>query len=362
MIRISNSFLELPKDNIVKILKSIPSFRSVTVGLTLSVSILPTLAAAGEVNIYSYRKEHLIRPQLEAFAQTTGVSYNIVTGKADALAQRIRHEGVNSPADVLLTVDAGRLVRAKTMGILQSISSAALENGIPAHYRDPEGYWFGLGLRARTLFYAIDRVDPSLLSTYEALTDLKWKGRILVRSSSNIYNQSLLASLIFHNGRARAEAWARGIVVNLARKPQGGDRDQLRGVAAGVGDIAIANHYYYAKLRASKKSRDRKVVQMVKPFWPNQKGRGVHVNVSGAGVAKYSNNKANAIKLIEFLASAAGQKIYADSSFEYPVRPGVEASPIVKSLGLFKPDVVDLEILGRNNAEAVKTFDRADWR
>ena len=346
----------------MKQVRHIQALSSFTVALTLSMSILPALAASGEVNIYSYRKEHLIRPQLEAFARKTGLAYNMVTGKADALAQRIKHEGVNSPADVLLTVDAGRLVRAKKMGILQSISSAALENAIPARYRDPEGYWFGLDLRARTLFYAIDRVDPSSLSTYEALIDPKWKGRILIRSSSNIYNQSLLASLIFHHGDSKAEAWARGIVANLARKPQGGDTDQLRGVAAGVGDIAIANHYYYAKLKASKKSRDQKVVQLVKPFWPNQKGRGVHVNVSGAGVAIFSKNKTNAIKLIEYLASAAGQKVYADVSFEYPVRPGVKTSGIVNSLGSFKPAVVDLEILGRNNAEAVKSFDRADWR
>ncbi len=342
--------------------KSMSAFSVTAIGLVLSISILPALAAAGEVNIYSYRKEHLIRPQLEAFAKATGLSYNIVTGRADALAQRIRREGANSPADVLLTVDAGRLVRAKTMGILQSIRSVVLEDAIPARYRDPEGYWFGLGLRARTLFYAVDRVDPASLSTYEALTDAKWKGRILVRSSSNIYNQSLLASLLFHHGVAKSEAWARGIVANLARKPQGGDRDQLRGLAAGVGDVAIANHYYYARLKASKKSRDRKVVEKVKPFWPNQAGRGVHVNVSGAGVAKSSKNKASAIKLIEFLASAAGQRLYADYSFEIPVRPGVDASPIVKSLGTFKPDVVDLEILGRNNVEAVKTFDRAGWR
>ena len=331
-------------------------------GLMLSAIVLPATVSADEVNIYSYRKEHLIRPQLEAFAKATGVSYNIITGGADALAQRIRREGANSPADVLLTVDAGRLVRAKTIGILQPIRSAALERAIPDRYRDPEGYWFGLGLRARTLFYAVDRVDPASLSTYEALTDPKWKGRILVRSSSNIYNQSLLASLVFHLGGVKAESWARGIVANLARKPQGGDRDQLRGVAAGVGDVAIANHYYYARLKASKKPGDQQVVEKVKPFWPNQAGRGVHVNVSGAGVAKYSKHKANAIKLIEFLASAAGQRLYAEKSFEIPVRPGTEASPIVKSLGTFKADVVDLEILGRNNAEAVKTFDRAGWR
>ena len=331
-------------------------------GLILSMCVLPSTVAADEVNIYSYRKEHLIRPQLEAFAKATGLTYNIVTGKADALAQRMRREGRNSPADVLLTVDAGRLVRAKTMGILQSIRSAVLEQAIPARYRDPEGYWFGLGLRARTLFYSVDRVDPASLSTYEALTDSKWKGRILVRSSSNIYNQSLLASLVFHLGSGKAEIWARGVVANLARKPQGGDRDQLRGVAAGVGDVAIANHYYYAQLKASKKARDRQVVEKVKPFWPNQKGRGVHVNVSGAVVAKYAKHKANAIKLIEFLASAGGQKLYADYSYEIPVRPGSEASPIVKSLGAFKADVVDLEILGQKNAEAVKMFDRAGWR
>jgi iron(III) transport system substrate-binding protein len=310
--------------------------------------LFPALAGAGEVNIYSYRKEHLIRPQLEAFSKATGITYNIVTGSADALAQRIRREGANSPADVLLTVDAGRLVRAKAIGILQGVRSATLERSIPARYRDPEGFWFGLGLRARTLFYTVDRVDPASLSTYEALTDAKC--------------QSLLASLIHYHGRAKAEAWARGIVANLARKPQGGDRDQLRGAAAGVGDVAIANHYYYARLKASKKARDREVVEKVKPFWPNQSGRGTHVNVSGAGVTKSSKNRSNAIKLLEFLASKDGQRLYAAYSFEIPVRADVEASPIVKSLGAFKADAIDLEILGRNNAEAVKTFDRAGWR
>ncbi len=335
---------------------------AVTGVIVIWMFLFPALAGAGEVNIYSYRKEHLIRPQLEAFSKATGITYNIVTGSADALAQRIQREGANSPADVLFTVDAGRLVRAKAIGILQGVRSAALERSIPARYRDPEGFWFGLGLRARTLFYAVDRVDPASLSTYEALTDAKWKGRILVRSSSNIYNQSLLASLIHHHGRAKAEAWARGIVANLARKPQGGDRDQLRGAAAGVGDVAIANHYYYARLKASKKARDREVVEKVKPFWPNQSGRGTHVNVSGAGVTKSSKNRSNAIKLLEFLASKDGQRLYAAYSFEIPVRADVEASPIVKSLGAFKADAIDLEILGRNNAEAVKTFDRAGWR
>ncbi len=338
------------------------SFLAAAAGLVLSMPPEAVLAAPGEVNIYSSRKEHLIRPQLEAFTKATGISYRIVTGGADALTMRIQREGVNSPADVLLTVDAGRLVRAKKLGILRPIRSAVLERAIPARYRDPDGYWFGLGLRARLLFYAVGRVDPSSLSTYEALTGPEWKGRILVRSSGNIYNQSLLASLIHHHGGAKAEAWARGIVANLARRPQGGDRDQLRGIAAGVGDVAIANHYYYARLKASTKPRDREVIEKIKPFWPNQKGRGVHVNISGAGVAKHSRNRANAVKLLEYLASEAGQRIYARVSYEYPVREGVEPSPIAASLGAFKADVIDLEILGRNNAEAVRMFDRAGWR
>ncbi len=319
-------------------------------------------ACAGEVNIYSYRKERLIKPQLDAFGAATGIGYNLVTGKADALAQRIKAEGRNTPADVLLTVDAGRLVRAKRMAILQAVRSDVLTRSIPARYRDPDGYWFGLGVRARALFYAVDRVKPADLSSYEALADAAWKGRILIRSSSNIYNQSLLASLIHHHGAAAAEAWARGMVANLARKPQGGDTDQLRGLAAGVGGVAIANHYYYVRLMTSTKRRDKEVVAKVKLFWPNQRGRGVHLNISGAAVTKHAKNRDNAVRLIEYLAGPEAQRIYATVGHEFPVREGISPSAALAALGEFNGDGLALRVLGENNAKAVKIFDSVGWR
>jgi iron(III) transport system substrate-binding protein len=331
-------------------------------GLTISAT---SSAFAAEVNIYSYRKEALIKPQLEAFRKATGISYNLITGKAGGLLQRLKNEGLNSPADILFTVDAGRLHRAIQMGLLQPIRSKLLETHIPARFRDPKGRWFGLGLRVRAIFYHSDRVKPSELNSYEDLADTKWKGRILIRSSSNIYNQSLLASLIEHYGAKKAEAWARAIVANFARRPQGGDRDQLRAVAAGEGDIAIANNYYYARLLTAKRARDRKVTEKVKVFWPNQTGpnaRGVHVNVSGAAVTKSAKNKANAIRLLEFLVGEEAQKIYASVGYEYPVRKGIARGSVVAGMGQFKMDNLVLESLGRHNAEAVRIFDRVGWR
>lgn len=329
---------------------------------TAGVLAPAALSLAAEVNIYSYRKEALIRPQLEAFRKATGIDYNLITGSDGGLLQRLRNEGRNSPADVLLTVDAGRLHRAVEMGLLQPVRSKILEETVPAHFRDPEGYWFGLGIRARAIFYNTKTVKPSELSTYEALADPKWKGRILIRSSGAIYNQSLLASLIAHDGKDRALAWAKGIVANLARRPQGGDTDQLHAAAAGEGDIAIANSYYYARLMNSKRASDRKVTEIVKVFWPNQAGRGAHVNVSGGGVAAYAPNKANAIKLLEFLVTPEAQHIYAEIGNELPVRKGVARGAAVMRMGAFKMDTLPLRVLGENNAEAVRLFDRAGWR
>jgi len=330
---------------------------------TTAAIVVPAAApVAAEVNIYSYRQEALIRPQLEAFRKATGIDYNLITGSDGGILQRLRNEGRNSPCDVLLTVDAGRLHRAVEMGLLQPIRSRMLEETVPAHFRDPKGYWFGLGIRARAIFYNTRTVKPSELSTYEALADPKWKGRILIRSSSNIYNQSLLASLIAHDGKDKALAWAKGIVANLARKPQGGDRDQLRAAAAGEGDIAISNNYYYARLMNSKNSADRRVTEIVKVFWPNQAGRGTHVNVSGGGVAAYAPNKANAIRLLEFMVTAEAQHIYADVGNELPVRQGVARGSAVARMGEFKMDTLPLRVLGENNAEAVRLFDRAGWR
>lgn len=232
---------------------------TVAVGLVLfgvAVRLLPPAfgqEGSGEVNIYSYRQEVLIRPLLDAFTAETGIRVNLVSGKADALLERLKSEGANSPADLLLTVDAGRLIRAKEAGVFQAISSDVLESAIPARYRDPSGHWFGLSVRSRVIFYARDRVTPDELSSYEALTDPKWRDRICVRSSSNVYNQSLLASMIAHTDVDTAEQWARQVVANMARKPQGGDRDQIKAVAAGQCDLAIANTYYYARMLTSKR-------------------------------------------------------------------------------------------------------------
>jgi iron(III) transport system substrate-binding protein len=324
--------------------------------------VAPAAAEAEEVNIYSYRQERLIKPQLDAFTDATGIKYRLITGGEDALAERIKREGVNSPADVLLTVDAGRLVHAKNIDILQPVRSASLEAAIPAAYRDPEGYWFGLGLRARLIFYAVDRVKPTDITTYEDLTDPRWKGKILIRSSGNIYNQSLLAGMIQNFGAAKAEAWAGKVAANMARPPQGGDTDQLMALAAGVGDLAVANQYYYLRMVKSDVEAVRQAAVKLKPIWPDQQGRGAHVNISGAGVAKHAKNRAAAIKLIEFLASPEAQKIYAEVGNEFPVRPGVPVSPALTALGEFKADPLPLKVLGDNNAEAVRIFDRVNWR
>jgi len=339
-----------------------PSLSAVTLVAATALPVLcPLQAAADEVNVYSLRQEVLIRPLIDRFTKSTGVDVNIVFAKGGIL-ERLKTEGANSPADVILTVDAGRLIRAKEAGVLQPVTSPALEKAIPPQYRDPEGYWFGLSVRARPIIYSPERVKPEELSTYEALAEPKWKDRICIRSSSNIYNQSMLASMIANLGEARTEEWARGFVANFARQPKGGDRDQIRAVAAGECDIAIANTYYLAGLIKSDKDSDRAAASKVRLFWPNQDGRGTHVNISGAGVTKSSRNKANAIRLIEFLASDEAQQLYADVVNEYPVKPGVPAGKVVSGWGEFQADTLNLAELAKYNAEAVKLADRVGWR
>lgn len=331
-------------------------------GLAIALAAASADTIAAEVNVYSYRQEQLIRPQLEAFAAATGIKYRLITGGEDALAERIKREGINSPADVLLTVDAGRLTRAKALDILQPVRSATLESAIPAAYRDPEGYWYGLGLRARLVFYAVDRVKPSEIATYADLASPRWKGKLLTRSSANVYNQSLLAAIIHHAGPDKAEAWARGVAGNLARTPQGGDTDQLLALAAGVGDLAVTNHYYYVRLVKSDRESERQAAAKLRPIWPDQAGHGTHVNISGAAVAKHSPNREAAIKLLEFLAGPEAQKMYAENGYEFPVRAGVPVSPALTALGEFRMDTIPLKVLGDNNAEAVRIFDRVGWR
>src|SRR5690606_28009989 len=271
-------------------------------------------------------------------------------------------EGENSPADVLITVDAGRLHRAKTSGLLQSISSPILDSIIPSNLKDVDNQWFALTKRARVIAYAKDRVNPEEVSTYENLTDEKWNKKILIRSSSNIYNQSLLASIIAHKGEEGAKIWAEGMVKNMARSPKGNDRDQVKAVVAGEGDLAIVNTYYIGMLANSDNPEERKVAESVGIYFPNQETTGTHVNVSGAGVAKHAPNKENAVKFIEFLISEEAQRIFASSNYEYPVNPNVEVSETLMNWGTFKEDTINLSLLGENNKNAVILFDEAGWK
>ncbi len=295
------------------------------------------------------------------FTDKTGIEINVVKGSADQLIQRLISEGENSPADLLLTVDAGRLHRAKSAGVLQPIRSKTLYKNIPTSLRDPDNQWFALTVRARVIVYSKERVNPNDLSTYEDLASSKWKGRIAVRSSSNIYNQSLMASLIDANGKRKALEWAKAVRKNMARAPRGSDRDQARAVAAGIADVAIMNTYYIGKLASSSDSKDRKVVEEVGVFFPNQKGRGTHINISGAGVTKSSKNKENAIKFIEYLSSSEAQDVFGSVNYEYPVKIENNKSDLLNSWGPFKSDKLNLSILGKRNSDAVKLFDKAGW-
>lgn len=318
--------------------------------------------AADEVNVYSARQEALIKPLLDRFTEQTGIEVNLLTGRADALLTRIRVEGRHTPADVFITVDAGRLHRATEAGVLQPLGLTQVTGAIPAYLRDPEAHWTGLSQRARVIFYAPDRVDPAELSSYEALADPQWRGRICIRSSGNIYNQSLVAALIAAHGVEATEEWARGLVANMARPPRGGDRDQIKAVAAGQCDLAVANTYYYGHMLASPEADQRAAAEQVALFWPNQDGRGAHVNVSGAGITTHTQRRAAAEALMEYLVSNEAQRWYAEVNYEYPVRPEVAISDRLEAWGEFTTDNLNLSVLGKNNAEAVRLMDRAGWR
>ncbi|WP_028878552.1 Fe(3+) ABC transporter substrate-binding protein [Terasakiella pusilla] len=338
------------------------SFLSLLAGACALTGLSAATASAEEVNVYSYRQEILIRPLLDRFTAQTGIDVNLVNGKADVLLERLKSEGMNSPADILLTADVGRLIRAQKADVLQPVSSDTLSSLIPTKYRDPEGNWFGLSLRSRVIFAAKDRVKEGEIKTYEDLTDPKWKGRICIRSSTNVYNQSLLGAMIAHKGAEEAAKWAEGIVANLARKPQGGDRDQIKAVASGQCDVAIGNTYYLGKMLAGSDEKQKEAASKVFVVWPNQDGRGSHVNISGAGVTKSAKHKEAAIKLIEFLASDEAQKVYTEEVFEYPLRDGIEVSETVASWGKFKADDIELAKIAEHQAEAVRIFDKAGWR
>jgi iron(III) transport system substrate-binding protein len=335
---------------------------------TLGVVSLTALAGcaagdgAGVVNIYSHRHYEADEQLFRRFTEETGIRVNVVTASADELITRLEHEGVNSPADLLITVDAGRLHRAKEKGLLQPVRSDLLEESIPSSLRDPEGYWYGLTKRARVLVYDTTRVRAGELSSYEDLVDPRWRGRVLVRSSGNVYNQSLLASIVATVGEEAASAWAAGVVDNMARQPSGSDTDQAKAVAAGVGDVAIVNSYYIARLKASADQEERRIGERLAVVFPNQSGRGTHINVSGAGVTLSSKNRANAVRLMEFLASEAAQRVFSETIYEYPVNPRVEPAALLREWGEFRADTLNLARLGELNAPAVKVFDRVGWR
>ena len=324
---------------------------------------IKSVSAINQVNIYSARKGYLLRPLLEEFEKDTNISVNIISGKSKALQKRIEQEGSNTRADVLLTVDAGNLFKAKNDNLLQSINSSKLNELIPSHLRDEDGYWYGLSIRSRVIMYNPKKVSIDELSTYEDLSNPKWKGRICIRSSSNIYNQSLLASLISHLGQDGAEDWARKIVGNFARNPKGNDRTQMTSVVLEECDVTLANTYYLGKWIASQKEDERKYAKMISVFFPNQMDRGAHINISGAAVVKHSKNINNAIKLIEYLASKKAQELYAKANHEYPIRGDIEVSDTVKSWGYpFRQDSLSLNELGKNNTKAVEIFDKVNWQ
>lgn len=334
---------------------------------TVVVGCLVTAGCAANnadkvLNVYSARHYDTDNAVYDAFTEKTGIKIRLVEGKSDELIERLKTEGENSVADIFMAVDAGRLWRADQAGILQAVNSETLSQKIPENLRHPEGKWFGLTERARVLVYNKDKVVPEDLSTYEALAEPEWNGRVCVRSSSNVYNQSLIGSMIESNGLQATEEWAKGLVANFARPPEGGDTDQIKAVAVGVCDVAIANHYYVTRIQKSEKSESKEIADKIGVFFPNQEDRGTHVNISGVGVAANAPNKEAAIQFIEHLISPESQQIFAQSNNEYPVASDVELEPSLATLGEFKVDAVNVNAYGKNSPEAVKLADRVGWK
>jgi iron(III) transport system substrate-binding protein len=330
---------------------------------TATAAVLGVAAAqAAELNLYTSRHYDTDEAFYANFTRATGIKINRIEDSEDKLMERMRAEGRNSPADVFVTVDAGRLGRAKEMGLFQPIRSAALESAIPANLRDPDRNWFGFSKRARVIIYAKDRVKPTDLKSYEDLADPKWKGRIAIRSSTNVYNQSLTGALLAAHGESWTETWAKGIVANLARPPRGGDTDQIKAIAAGEGDIAVTNNYYYARLVLFSKPEEKAIADKVGIYFPNQLDRGTHVNISGAGVAAHAPNRDAAIKFLEYLASRDAQRLFAEGNNEFPVIKDALLTPLLKSWGEFKEDTISAAVYAKNNAEALKIMDRAGWK
>jgi iron(III) transport system substrate-binding protein len=323
----------------------------------------PLSAQEKVVNVYSGRHYQTDEALYSGFTRATGIKVNRIEASEDAIIERIRNEGERSPADVMITVDAGRLWRADQLGLFQPVKSATLEKRIPESLRHPDGHWFGFSTRARVIAYNKARVKPGEISTYEELADAKWKGRICMRSSTSVYNLSLMGALIDHLGEARAEAWAKGVRENLAQEPKGGDTDQLKAVAAGLCDVTVSNQYYYARLARSAKPDEKQVADRLGIVFPNQASWGTHVNISGAGVLKHAPHREAALKFLEYLASDEAQRYFADGNNEWPAVRGVKVdNPVLNALGDFKADRINVAVLGKNQPGSQKIYDRVAWK
>jgi iron(III) transport system substrate-binding protein len=325
--------------------------------IILFLSVTEGFAAGEEIVVYSARNEHLIQPLFDAYTKESGVSIKFITDKEGPLMQRLKSEGTNTPADLLITVDAGNLWHAANEGLLRPIKSALLVENIPANLRDKENRWFGLSLRARTIVYSTERVKPEELSTYAALGDTAWKGRLILRTSKKVYNQSLVAMLIAEFGEEKTEQIIRSWVTNLAAAPSSNDTQVMEAIAAGQGDVGIVNTYYFGRLL--EKNPGLKLAL----FWPNQgqPGSGVHVNVSGAGVTKYAKHPQAAVKFLEWLSSEKAQNLFADANLEYPVNPKVAANPEVAAWGEFTASPFNLSQAGELQEQAIRLMDRSGY-
>jgi iron(III) transport system substrate-binding protein len=335
---------------------SMSKLKFVTLLVISTTFVIPAVQAADEIVVYSARKEHLIKPLFDAYTDKTGVNIRYVTDKAGPLLARLKAEGSNTPADILMTVDAGNLWQAAQLGVLDSIDSAILQQNIPASLRDPENRWFGLSVRARTIVYSTERVKEGELSTYEALADPAWKGRLCLRTSKKVYNQSLVAMMISRLGEQKTSNVVSGWVANLAVPPFSNDTRTMQAIISGQCDVAIVNTYYFGRLL--KKNPDIKLSL----FWPNQKDSGVHVNISGAGVTTYAKHREQAIMLLEWLSSEEAQGLFASLNMEYPANPAVANDAVVAAWGDFKADDTNVAKAGELQKQAVMLMDRSGYR
>ena len=334
-----------------------------TIAIHQSLTARSSFAQSGKVlNLYSARHYDADNQIYEGFLKKTGIKINLVEAPADKLIERVKNEGANSPADVMITVDAGNLWRIQQAGLFQKVPmTSSLYNSVDSGLRDSDGNWFGFAKRVRVIIYNKSKIQSSEIARYEDLADSKWRGRLSVRSSGNIYNQSLVASIIEASDESKTEAWAKGVVANLAKKPSGNDTAQIKAVASGESDLTIANTYYLSRLANSGKAEDREIASKVGVIFPNQGDRGAHVNISGGGIAKYSPNPEAALQYLEYLASPEAQAIFAGNNFEYPVIAGVQLRMSLIGYGDFKKDAINVKVFGEKNAQAIKVMDRSGW-